>query len=135
MPSRHLTLTIHASRASVFNLLADIENFPTWSGGFCEWIELHCDGWWAYTSLGEFVVESMVDDIAGAIDLRLRHVSGWMILLPLRVRTDGAGGSIVNLTCRQVSGMTDDDYERLFDSLLMGLRRLSDRVQPELAVA
>jgi hypothetical protein len=62
-------------------------------------------------------------------------VSGWMILLPLRVRTDGAGGSIVNLTCRQVSGMTDDDYERLFDSLLMGLRRLSDRVQPELAVA
>lgn len=135
MQSRHLTLTIHASRASVFNLLADIENFPTWSGGFCEWIELHCDGWWAYTSLGEFVVESMVDDIAGVIDLRLRHVSGWMILLPLRVRTDGAGGSIVNLTCRQVSGMTDHDYERLFDTLIVGLRQLSDRVQPELAVA
>lgn len=135
MQSRHLTLTIAAPRATVFNFLADIENLPDWSDGFCEWIELHCEGWWAYTSLGELLVETMVDDIAGVIDLRLRHVCGWMIMLPVRVRSDGAGGAIVHLACRQATGMPDHDFERLFEALLTGLRRLAVRMQPELAVA
>ena len=135
MQSRHLTLTVPTSRHTVFNLLADIENFPAWSGGFCEWIELHCDGWWAYTSLGEFVVETLVDDIAGVIDLRLRHVSGWVIVLPLRVRGDGAGGAIINVSCRQSPGMPDENYEQLFDAMLAGLRQVAVSSQPVLAVA
>jgi hypothetical protein len=135
MQTRLLTLTLAVPRATAFNCLADIENFPCWTGGLCEWIELHRDGWWAYTALGELAVETKVDDIAGEIDLCLRHVSGWTVVIPLRVRSDGADGSVINATCRQTPSMLDEDYELLFESLLAGLRGLSTKLQPELAVA
>jgi len=135
MQTRLLTLTLAAPRATAFNFLADIENFPGWTGGFCEWIELHRDGWWAYTALGELAVETKVDDIAGEIDLCLRHVSGWTVVIPLRVRSDGADGSVINVTCRQTPSMLGEDYEQLFESLLAGLRGLSTKLQAELAVA
>ena len=135
MQTRLLTLTLAAPRATAFNLLADIENLPAWTGGFCEWIELHREGWWAYTALGELAVETKVDDISGVIDLSLRHVSGWSIVIPLRVRSDGEGGSLIHASCRQMPGMTDEDYERLFESLLGGLRELPAQLHPELAVA
>ena len=122
MQHRQLTLTLAAPRASAFNFLADIENLPAWTGGLCEWVELHREGWWAYTALGELAVETKVDDIAGEIDLQLRHVAGWMVVIPLRVRTDGEDGAIIHAACRQSPGMRDDDYERLFEALLNGLR-------------
>lgn len=133
--TRILTLTLNASRASVFNFLADIENFPAWSAGFCEWIELHREGWWAYTALGELAVESKADDISGDIDLRLRHASGLLLVLPLRVRSDGEDGAIVTLRCAQPVGLDDGRYEELFDSLLGGLRGLGERFRAEAAVA
>lgn len=129
MQARILTLTFAAPRAAIFNFLADIENLPAWSGGFCEWIELHCEGWWAYTAVGEVAVETKVDDIAGEIDLCFNHVSGWMIVLPLRVRPDGEGGCLVSLSCRQVAGLTDEQYEALFAGLISGLRSLPQRMQ------
>ncbi len=135
MQARILTLTLAASRSAAFNFLADIENLPAWTGGFCEWIELHREGWWAYTGVGELAVETKVDDIAGQIDLCFRHVAGWTIVLPLRVRTDGEGGSLVNVSCRQVAGLADDQYERLFDGLINGLRALPQKMQPQAAVA
>lgn len=131
MQHRQLTLTLAAPRASAFNFLADIENLPAWTGGLCEWIELHREGWWAYTALGELAVDTKVDDIAGAIDLQLRHVSGWNLVIPLRVRSDGDGGAIVQAACRQPAGMGDDDYEQLFECLLNGLRGLAAKFHPE----
>ncbi|MEJ1973979.1 MAG: hypothetical protein WDM96_16400 [Lacunisphaera sp.] len=127
MQTRVLTLTVAASRAAVFNFLADIEHLPAWTGGFCEWIELHREGWWAYTAVGELAVEAKADDIAGEVDLRLRHVSGWMIVIPLRVRSDGEGGALVSAACNQPAGLSDDQYEELFESLLSGLRNLATR--------
>lgn len=131
MQDRLLTLTLAAPRATAFNFLADIENLPAWTGGWCEWIELHREGWWAYTALGELSVETKVDDIAGEIDLRLRHVTGWLAVIPLRVRADGDGGAIIRAACRQPAGMADDAYEQLFDSLIAGLRGLATRLRPE----
>ncbi len=131
MQNRLLTLTLAAPRATAFNFLADIENLPVWTGGLCEWIELHRDGWWAYTALGELAVETKVDDIAGEIDLLLRHVSGWQAVIPLRVRSDGDGGAIIHAACRQPAGLSDENYERLFESLLNGLRELAVKFHPE----
>jgi hypothetical protein len=131
MPTRVLTLTLAAPRATTFNFLADIENLPAWTGGLCEWIELHREGWWAYTALGEFAVETKVDDVAGQIDLQLRHVSGWSVVLPLRVRSDGDGGSIVSVSCQRPRDLAEPDYELLFASLLNGLRGLAGRFHLE----
>lgn len=135
MQTRVLTVTAPASRTAVFNFLADIEHLPSWTGGFCEWIELHREGWWAYTAAGELAVETKADDIAGEIDLRLQHVSGWTLILPLCVRTDGEDGAIVSVTCAQPFGLDDEPYEQLFDGLMTGLRDLAARLQPTLAVA
>ena len=135
MQNRILTLTVAASRAAVFNSLADIENLPVWSGGFCEWIELHREGWWAYTAAGELAVESKVDDIAGVIDLQLRHVSGCTLILPLRVRTDGEEGVLVSAVCTQPVGLSDEGYEQLFEALIMGLRGFAERFQAQAVAA
>lgn len=131
MHNRLLTLTLAAPRATAFNFLADIENLPAWTGGLCEWVELHREGWWAYTALGELAVETKVDDISGDIDLRLRHVSGWLAVVALRVQTDGEGGAIIRASCRQPVGMGDEAYDRLFESLLDGLRSLATRFHSE----
>ena len=135
MQTRTITLTVATSSATVFNFLADIENLPHWSGGFCEWIELHREGWWAYTALGELEVASKVDDIAGTIDLRFAHTAGWKLVIPVRVRTDGDGGALIRLVCAQPAGLPDEDYERLLELLLAGLRGFSGQFQAELAVA
>ena len=135
MQTRVLTLTVAASRAAVFNFLADIEHLPAWTGGFCEWIELHREGWWAYTAAGELAVESKVDDITGEIDLRLRHVGGWTIVVPLRVRSDGEDGVLVTAACNQPVGMADEAYETLVDSLISGLHTLADRFQAQAVAA
>jgi len=135
MQSRTITLTVATPREVAFNFLADLENFPRWAGGFCEWIELHRGGWWAYTALGELEVGTKVDDIAGAIDLRLAHAAGWKIVLPVRVRSDGDGGALVSLTCAQPAGLSDEHYERLIESLLAGLRELPACLPRELAGA
>jgi hypothetical protein len=135
MSTRILTLTLNASRESVFNFLADIENLPAWSAGFCEWIELHREGWWAYTALGELAVETKVDDIAGEIDLRLHQTSGLRIVIPLRIRSDGEEGALVTLRCDQPPGLADDKYEELFDALLNGLRSLTERFRAEAVAA
>ncbi len=135
MQNRIITLTVAIPSATVFNFLADIENLPHWSGGFCEWIELHRDGWWAYTALGELAVETKVDDIAGAIDLRFGHTAGWKLVIPVRVRTDGDGGALVSLACAQPAGMADEDYERLIEALLTGLRDFAGRFHAELTAA
>ena len=131
MQIRTITLTVAASRDTVFNFLADIENLPRWAGGFCEWIELHREGWWAYTALGELEVMTKVDDIAGTIDLRFGHAAGWKIVIPVRVRTDGAGESLVSLACAQPAGLSDEHYERLIEALLSGLRDFAGRLCPE----
>ncbi len=135
MQSRTITLTVATPRAVVFNFLADLENLPRWAGGFCEWLELHREGWWAYTALGELEVVTKVDDIAGTIDLRLGHAAGWKIVIPVRVRSDGDGGALVSLACAQPAGLSDEHYERLIESLLAGLRELPARLPRELAVA
>ncbi|MNC99601.1 hypothetical protein D3C83_179420 [compost metagenome] len=76
-----------------------------------------------------------VDDIAGTIDLRFGHTGGWKLVIPLRVTGDGDGGALVRLTCGQPAGLPDEDYERLVEHLLAGLRGFAGRFQAELAVA
>jgi hypothetical protein len=138
MQTRTITLTVATPSDTVFNFLADIENLPRWSAGFCEWIELHREGWWAYTALGELEVATKVDDIAGVIDLRFAHAAGWKLVIPVRVRTDGEGGALVRLACTQPAGLSDEAYEQLVENFLNGLRDFTGRapaVPAELAAS
>lgn len=133
MQTRILTLSAAVPFRAAFNYLADIENLPAWSGGFCEWIELRPDGWWAYTAVGELAVETKVDDIAREIDLCLRHVLGWTMVIPLRVSSDGDHGALITAVCRQSTAMANESYELLFESILLGLRTLPAKLPNQLA--
>jgi hypothetical protein len=135
MTTHFLILPVAAPRDQVFNFLADVENLPAWTGGFCEWIELHRDGWWAYTALGELEVAVEVDAIAGEIRLGLGHASGRKVVVPLQVRTMADGGAQVSLACAQLPGAADGDPGEFFASLAAGLRGLTGRARPELTAA
>jgi hypothetical protein len=79
------TVTVSAPRETVFNFLADIENLPKWSAGYCEDITLQRGRWWALTADGEQVVEIESDARAGVIDLRAGPLPESMTLTPIRV--------------------------------------------------
>ncbi len=129
MTAHSLIVDIAAPREVVFNFLADIENLPAWTPGFCEWLELHRTGWWAYTALGEFEAATEVRAGLGEIVLRLKHVCGREIAILLRVERDSAEASQVALECELTHGFD----ERLFVSLENGLGELAACLQPELA--
>lgn len=124
MRTHMLSLTMDAPAPAVFNYLADIEKFPAWSAGFCERIELHREGWLAYTAFGEVTVETKVDAWAGEIDVRLQQDRVWSLVIPLWVKSDRAGGTVIKAMCRQPVTMSDRDYGRLCEWLLSGLHRL-----------
>jgi len=127
METRIITLSAQAPHDAVFNFLADIENLPAWTGGFCEWLQLQSGGWCAYTALGELSVETKVDDIAWQIDLRLSLNDHWSLVIPLRVQFDGKNAVLITVTCRQPAAMAERDYECWFESLLAGLRTLPEK--------
>lgn len=135
MQSRRIILTVAAPCREIFNFLADIEHLPAWSGGFCELIELQRDGWWAYTALGEVVVETKVDDVLGKIDLMLRPVSGQQFTISVQVRSDGDEGTLVTLACRRPIGLSSQDYQVLVESLYHGLHGLAGRFQSKAEVS
>ncbi|MEO6993236.1 MAG: hypothetical protein ABI273_06385 [Lacunisphaera sp.] len=80
-----LTATVSASRETVFNFLANIENLPKWSGGYCEDITLQRGRWWAFTTDGEQVVELESSADLGVIDFRSGPRAEDMTLTPIRV--------------------------------------------------
>ena len=80
-----LTVTVSAPREIVFNFLADIENLPKWSGGYCEGITLQRGRWWAFTADGEQVMDIESSAGTGVIDLRAGPMPERMTLTPIRV--------------------------------------------------
>ena len=127
MKIRTLSVTVPASRDTVYNFLADIENLPKWATEFCERIELRHNGWWAYTSQGEMMVESEADDHTGVIDLRVGPSVDALVLFPLRVLPLTTKRTLVSFTFIQPSELPDEHYEKQYQSLLMEMQGLIGR--------
>ncbi len=92
------TLTVAASRDTVFNFLADIENLPKWAGEYCEQISLQRGRWWAYTVDGEQVVDMETSAGTGVIDWRAGPLPERMTLTPIRVMTLSTRRTLVTFT-------------------------------------
>ncbi len=80
-----LLISVCAPHARVFHFLADIENLPSWAGGWCERIELQRGRWWALTAEGELVMEMETSAGTGVIDLRAGPSLDRMHRTPIRV--------------------------------------------------
>jgi hypothetical protein len=122
MQIRTISVSVSASRDTVFNFLANIENLPKWATEFCERLELRRGRWWAYTSRGEMLVELSAHDGTGVIDLCAGPAPDRLGLLPIRVLPLPGGGSLVSVTLVQAAGFSDESFDVLYQGLLAELR-------------
>ncbi len=80
-----ISITVSAPRDTVFNFLADIENLPKWTAGWCERLMLQRGRWWALTAEGEQVVDMETSAGTGVIDLRAGPSADRFRHTPIRV--------------------------------------------------
>lgn len=97
MNIRTLAITVAASRDTVFNFLADIENLPRWAGNFCERLYLERGRWKALTSQGELYCDLESGAGTGVIDFRFGLSPDRMSVLPLRVIALGSRTTLVTV--------------------------------------
>lgn len=126
MTIRTVHLLVPAPRGTVFNFLADIENLPRWATEFCERVDLVRGRWQALTSRGELLVAAEADGITGVINLRIGPALEQMGTFPIRVLAQ-PGGTLAMFTFIQPRGLSDEDYERQYASLLVEMRGLLQR--------
>ena len=127
MHIRTVSVLLSASRDVVFNFMANVENLPKWATEFCDRIELRRNGWLAYTSQGEMMVESDADDRTGVIDLRIGPSAETLGLLPVRVLHLAPARTLLSFTFIQQPGLPDENYEKQYQSLLVEMRGLIGR--------
>lgn len=107
-----LTVTVSAARDTVFNFLADIENLPKWSGGYCEGIALQRGRWWAFTADGEQVVDIESSAGMGVIDLRAGPLPERMTLTPIRVVALSARLTLISFVLIEAPDRGPEIFER-----------------------
>src|SRR6185312_3648967 len=107
-----LTVTVSASRETVFNFLANIENLPKWSGGYCEDITLQRGRWWAFTADGEQVVDIESSAGTGVIDLRAGPLPESMTLTPIRVVGLSNRQTLINFILLEAPDRGPEIFER-----------------------
>jgi hypothetical protein len=123
--ARTVTLTVPASRETVFNFLADIESLPRWAAGFCERLELAAGRWTALTSFGDLWLELTADARAGTIDLHAAEDAGRMDpLFSVRLHDGPNGGTRICFTLLPRAGCDAECHERHCREFLLDLRGL-----------
>jgi hypothetical protein len=118
MNIRTLSLAVSSPRDSVFNLLADIENLPKWTAGYCEHVTLVRGRWWAFTSDGEQVVDLETSAGTGVIDLRAGPSPERMTLTPIRVVALAPRRTLITFTLIEAPEQTPEAFERRYRLLL-----------------
>ena len=127
MKIRTISVAVSAPSETVYNFLADIENFPKWARGYCECLELRRNGWLAYTTQGEMIVELESDDGTGVIDIRLGASADKLNVFPLRVWQRSRDETVVSFTFSDLPELSEEDHERHFQSWLIDLQGFSWR--------
>ena len=126
-----VTLGVHvaASRAEVFNYLANIENLPRWAGAFCERLELARGRWMGLTLHGDVFVELETDEHTGVIDLRWGEQDFLERVLPLRVIALPVGGTFVSGVLYPDVAQTQFAFEHECAAFASALQALGGRLR------
>ena len=121
-----LTVTVFAPREIVFNFLADIENLPKWSGGYCEGVTLQRGRWWALTADGEQVVDIESSAGTGVIDFRAGPGPESMTLTPIRVIGLSNRQTLISFVLIEAPDRDSENFQRrceLWRDAVKGLLR------------
>jgi hypothetical protein len=107
-----LTVTVSAPRDTVFNFLADIENLPQWTVGWCERLMLQRGRWWALTAEGEQVVDVETSSGTGVIDLRAGPSPERFRHTPIRVVALSTRRTLISFVLIEGPDESDADFAR-----------------------
>ena len=107
-----LTITVAASRDTVFNFLANIENLPKWADCWCERLMLQRGRWWALTAEGEQGVDMETSAGTGVIDLRAGFSADRLRHTPIRVVALSTRRTLVSFILIEGVDETDEAFVR-----------------------
>ena len=107
-----LTITVSAPREAVLNFLADIDNLPKWTAGWCERLMLQRGRWWAFTAEGEQVVDMETSAGTGVIDLRAGPSPDRFRHTPIRVVALSTRRTLVSVILIEGPDETDEHFAR-----------------------
>jgi uncharacterized glyoxalase superfamily protein PhnB len=123
MKTQTITLTLRADRDRVFQLLSNLDLWPTWSVYFCRGFFRAGELRKAITPMGEAYLALEADPATGVIDLLVGEFLDEMAIVPLRIISQPHGCAVV-LTWLQPAGMPNEVYDRAYRALLSDLREL-----------
>src|ERR1700712_2268958 len=98
MKNRTVTLTLSASRATVFSFLSNVRNFPTWASEFCHAVREDGSNWKILTPYGELFFEIEAYARMGVIDFRSGLCLDALETLPVRIINLPSGGCAASFT-------------------------------------
>lgn len=118
MNSKTASLVLHAPKENVFSYLSKIENLPKWATVFCKELKVVDGKHKVVTPAGEMFFEIHSDEKTGVIDMFAGTNERQMGVFPARVLDLTGGASIVLFTMFQTSGMSDNQFNAQYESLL-----------------
>ena len=126
MNNQTVIIVVPASKDSVFEFLANVENLPAWATEFCEGLKTEGKHHKVVTSAGELFFKIQSDRKTGVIDMFAGPTLDQMGIFPCRVIAMPGGLTAVSFTFFQPPNLPDDVYEQQHKSLLIemdGLKR------------
>ncbi|MBI1828032.1 MAG: hypothetical protein HY222_04200 [Thaumarchaeota archaeon] len=118
MNSKTASLALHASKESVFSYLENIENLPKWATVFCKELKKEDGKYKVVTPMGELFFDIEADKKTGVIDMYAGPNERQMSIFPVRVLEMPGGASMILFTVFQTPGMTDEQFNVQYESLL-----------------
>jgi hypothetical protein len=117
MNSKTASLVLHAPKENVFSYLSKIENLPKWTTVFCKELKIVNGKHKVVTPAGKMFFDIQSDEKTGVIDMFAGTNERQMGIFP-RVLDLTGGASVVLLTMFQTSGMSDNQFNAQYESLL-----------------
>jgi hypothetical protein len=127
MNIRTVTIIVPASKDSVFDFLAKIENVPAWATEFCQGIKKEGGHHKVITSSGELFFKIESDRKTGVVDMFAGPTLDQTGIFPCRVIALPGDSAAVSFTFFQPPGMPDEVYEHQYKSLLVEMDGLKKR--------
>ena len=130
MNSKTATIMLHAPKDRVFSYLSDVTNLPKWATVFCKEIKMIDGKTKIVTPMGELFFEIESDKKTGVIDMYAGPNEKQMSIFPARVIDMPGGASVILFTMFQTPGMTDEQFNAQYESLLKEF----DNIKREFAI-
>jgi hypothetical protein len=125
MRSATVTTVLDASRQTVFDFMADIENLPQWATEFAREMRREGDDYKVLNGLGEFFFRIESEPETGVIDMFAGPSKDAMAVFPTRAVSLPDGRTAYSFTMFQGPEMS----EEIFDSQRASLERELDNLE------